>query len=175
MGEDLNQDGIYDATDLYGVLTWNDPTTAILACSGERIATVNDKGMIELTLYNERVVNLYDRYFDLVFDQAHVYNYQYDNVTGKQSPSAVWNTDRDSIFNEGRAVFYMNTVGTVERHRDSQTDFGVLPYPKLRPLGQRIPCTVRLRTRACRGFRAHGHRAGGTGISGSAASHPRVL
>jgi len=131
VGEDLNQDGVYDATDLYGILTWNDPTTAILACSGERIATVNDDGMIELTLYNERVVNLYDRYFELVFDQAHVYNYQYDNVTGKQSPSAVWNTDRDAIFNEGRAVFYMNTVGTVERHRDSQTDFGVLPYPKL--------------------------------------------
>ena len=131
VGEDLNQDGIYDASDRYGILTWNDPTTAILACSGERIASVNDEGLIELTFFNERVVNLYDQYQALVFDQAHVYNYQYDNVTGKQTPSAVWNTNRDNIFNEGRAVFYMNTVGTVERHRDSETDFGILPYPKL--------------------------------------------
>ncbi len=131
VGEDLNQDGVYDANDRYGILTWNDPTTAILACSGERIASVNDKGLIELTFFNERVVNLYDQYQALVFDQAHVYNYQYDNTTGKQTPSAVWNTNRDNIFNEGRAVFYMNTVGTVERHRDSETDFGILPYPKL--------------------------------------------
>lgn len=131
VGEDLNQDGIYDENDKYGILTWNDPSTAILACSGERIATVGADGLISLTFYNERVVNLYDRYFALVFDQAHVYNYQYSNVTGKATKKDVWDTNRDAIFNENRAVFYMTLVETVERHRDSETDFGILPYPKL--------------------------------------------
>ena len=131
VGEDLNQDGIYNEHDRYGILTWNDPTTAILACSGERIASVGEDGLIHLTFYNERVLNLYDRYFDLVFDQAHSYNYQYDNVTGKATLLATWDPNRDAIFNEDRAVFYMTLVETVERHRDSETDFGILPYPKL--------------------------------------------
>lgn len=131
VGEDKNLDGIYDEKDLYGLLTWNDPMTAVLASSGEKIATVKENGEIELTLYNERTVSLYDKFTDLVFDQQHVYNYQYDNVTGKATPSAVWNTNRDSIFNESRALFYLNSVGTIERHRDSDVEFGVLPYPKL--------------------------------------------
>jgi len=131
VGEDLNQDGIYDEHDKYGILTWNDPSTAILACSGERIATVGEDGLIKLTFYNERVINLYDRYFELVFDQAHVYNYQYSNVTGKATKLETWDPNRDAIFNEDRAVFYMTLVETVERHRDSETDFGILPYPKL--------------------------------------------
>ena len=105
--------------------------TAILAAAGEKIASINDRGEIELTLYNERVLNLYDTFENIVFDQAHVYNYQYDNSTGAGTPSKVWNTNRDTIFNSNRAVFYLNTVTTAERHRDSELDFGILPYPKL--------------------------------------------
>ena len=131
VGEDKDQNGIYDSNDTYGLLTWNDPMTAILAAAGEKIASINDRGEIELTLYNERVLNLYDTFENIVFDQAHVYNYQYDNSTGAGTPSKVWNTNRDTIFNSNRAVFYLNTVTTAERHRDSELDFGILPYPKL--------------------------------------------
>lgn len=131
VGQDMDNNGVYDENDLYGLLTWNDPMVAILAAAGEKIAAVNDRGEIELTLYNERVLNLYDAFENIVFDQAHVFNYQYDNTTGAASPSKVWNTNRDTIFNTNRAVFYFNTVTTAERHRDSELDFGILPYPKL--------------------------------------------
>ena len=131
VGQDMDNNGVYDENDLYGLLTWNDPMTAILAAAGEKIASINDRGEIELTLYNERVLNLYDTFENIVFDQAHVYNYQYDNSTGAGTPSKVWNTNRDTIFNSNRAVFYLNTVTTAERHRDSELDFGILPYPKL--------------------------------------------
>lgn len=130
VGEDLDNNGVYDEKDRYGLLTWNDPMVAILASSGDKIATVNSEGKIELSLFSERVVNLYDKFEAIVFDQAHAYNYQYDNVSGTATPSAVWNTNRDAIFTEGRALFYLNTMATVERHRDSDVDFGVLPYPK---------------------------------------------
>ena len=131
IGEDLDQNGIYNEMDRYGLMTWNDPMLAVLASAGERICTVGDSGKIELTFNNERVLKLYDQFEDIVFDQTHAYNYQYDNVTNTGTPSAVWNTNRDAIFSEGRALFYLNTVATVERHRDSNVEFGVLPYPKL--------------------------------------------
>ena len=131
VGEDVDQNGMYNEKDKYGLLTWNDPMLAVLASSGEKIASVNENGEIELTFYNERVVNLYDKFEDIVFDQAHAFNYQFDNQTGKGSSQNVWDTNRDTIFNENRALFYFNALSVVERHRDSEVDFGILPYPKL--------------------------------------------
>ncbi|MBQ4557211.1 MAG: extracellular solute-binding protein [Clostridia bacterium] len=131
VGEDVNQDGMYTESDRYGLLTWNDPMVAILSSSGEKIAGVNEDGLMELTFYNERVISLYDQFEAIVFDQQHAYNYQYDHYTGAATPTSVWNVNRDAIFTENRAVFYLNTLATVERHRDSDVDFGVLPYPKL--------------------------------------------
>ena len=131
VGQDVDQNGVYNENDMYGLLTWNDPMLAVLASSGEKIAEVNETGEIELTFYNERVVNLYDRFEDIVFDQSHAYNYQYDNTTGKGTSASVWDTNRDNIFNENRAAFYFNALSVVERHRDSEVDFGILPYPKL--------------------------------------------
>ena len=55
VGQDLDNNGVYDENDLYGLLTWNDPMTAILAAAGEKIASINDRGELTLTLYNERV------------------------------------------------------------------------------------------------------------------------
>lgn len=87
VGEDANQDGIYNENDVYGLLTWNDPMLAILAGAGEKICTINDQGLIELSFYSERVVNLYDTFTDLVYDTSHVYNYQWNSQEGKATPS----------------------------------------------------------------------------------------
>ena len=127
----MNQDGIYDEKDKYGLLTWKDPMLAVMASAGEKIVTINEAGTLELTFFNERVLSLYDQFTAMVFDQGHAYDYQYNNVTGASTPSSSWDTNRDAIFSEGRAVFYHNVIRTGERHRDSDVDFGFLPYPKL--------------------------------------------
>lgn len=130
VGEDLDQNGIYDSNDLYGLLTWKDALLSILGAAGERICTINDNGEIELSLYNERVVSLYDKWEDIVFDQAHAYNYQYDNVKGTTTPSGTWDEARIRMFDSNQAMFYATVLTTVAKHRDSETDFGILPYPK---------------------------------------------
>lgn len=130
VGEDANQDGIYDENDVYGLMTWNDATLAILAAAGEKICSITDNGEIELSLYNERVVNLFDAFSNMYFDYAHTYNYQYDTQAGASRPSSVWDTNRTKMFDSNQALFYFTTFATVPRHRDSETDFGILPYPK---------------------------------------------
>lgn len=131
VSEDVNQDGIFDEKDKYGILTWNDAWMGMLAAAGEKICSVNDNGEIVLTLYNERVVNLFDRYREIAYDQTHCINYQYDTNTGTVPATSAWDTNRDAMFNESRVLFYMQTMGAVERYRDSETDFGILPYPKM--------------------------------------------
>lgn len=134
VGQDLDNNGVYNENDMYGLMIWNDPMVAMLAGAGEKVATVNDSGQIELSLYSERVVNLYDTVQNIVFDQQHVYNYQYDNVTGKGTNISTWDANRFSVFNENRALFNFGALSLVESHRDSEVDFGILPYPKLNAL-----------------------------------------
>lgn len=129
VGEDKDQNGIYDSNDTYGLLTWNDAMLSILGASGEKICSINND-KLELTFYNERVVSLYDMWEDIVFDQAHSYNYQYNNVEGKATPTSSWDEARIRMFDSEQALFYTTLLTTVEKHRNSETDFGILPFPK---------------------------------------------
>ncbi len=129
VGADENQDGIYDKNDTFGLLTPTDTHLAILSAADERISSINDKGEIELTFYNERVVNLYDMYLQLVNDHTHTYNYQYNYVTGATGLSST-NEERVSMFNSNHALFYSHTMFYMDYLRDIESDFGIVPYPK---------------------------------------------
>ena len=129
VGQDLNQDGVMNEHDLYGLQTWNDPMLAVLASAGEKITTVQADGSIELTVYNERIVNLYDTFGDIVYDPQHTYNYQYDFQAGENRSNA--GTNRDAIFSESRALLFFETLAIAGFYRDSELEFGILPYPKL--------------------------------------------
>lgn len=129
VGEDVNQDGIYAANDIFGLMTPTDTHVAILSAADERVCVVNEDGELELTLYNERVVNLYDKYLDIVTDHSHTLNYQYNYVTGENvSPASA--EQRISMFNTGKALFYSHTMFYMDSLRDLECDFGILPYPK---------------------------------------------
>ena len=130
VGGDTNNDGLLNQNDTFGLLCSRDNNLAILAGAGERICTINADGLMELTLYSERVVNLYDKYLDIVYDQTHVFNYQYNYETGANVASSVWNEYRNSMFDNDQAMLYFTMLSAIDYHRDSEVDFGILPYPK---------------------------------------------
>ncbi len=130
VSEDVNGDDRMDASDKYGLLTWNDSMLQILGAGRERICTVNKNGDIELSLYNDRTVSIYEKYTTLAYNGKYVINYQIEpNNPMSATPVATWDPTRDAIFNEGRALFYMSVFTAVARHRDSDVDFGILPFP----------------------------------------------
>lgn len=129
VGTDNNLDGIYGKEDTFGLLTPTDTHLAILSAAGEKICTINDEGKLELTFYNERVVNLYDAYLNIASDHAHSYNYQYNYVTGKTGLTSS-NEERISMFNNNQALFYSHTMFYMDHLRDLESDFGIIPYPK---------------------------------------------
>lgn len=129
IGEDVNQDGVYGSGDIFGLMTSTDTHLAILSAADERICVVNDEGKLELTMYNERVVNLYDRYLDIVTDHSHTLNWQMNYLTGKNE-MYVSADDRISMFNTNKALFYSHTMFYMDSLRDLECDFGILPYPK---------------------------------------------
>ncbi len=129
VGTDENNDGVYDKNDTFGLLSARDNNLAMLAAAGEKICTVNDVGQLELSLYNERTVNLYDRYLEIVGDDAHTYNWQYNYITGERATQST-SAERIGMFNNNRALFYFHMMFYVDEMRDIETDFGIIPFPK---------------------------------------------
>ena len=129
VGDDLNNDGVYNKEDRMGLLSAVDNNLAILAAAGEKIATLNDKGEIELTLYSERVVNLYDDYLALIEDHTHVFNWQMNYQDGTYGNVAT-TAELADMLNSNRALFYFHMLFIMDELRDLETDFGILPYPK---------------------------------------------
>ncbi len=118
--EDLNQDGVMDANDRFGLLVWDDSAVGIVNAAGQRCCTINDEGVIELTLYNETTVAALEKYFSIAYDTQYAYTYQ------RQS-----GYDEQTLWAGNHGLFWTTWLGIVPRYREMENDFGILPYPKL--------------------------------------------
>lgn len=120
VSEDLNQDGIYDNHDRYGLMVWDDSIVGMVNAAGERCCTINDNGEIELTFYNENTLAALEQYSAIAYDKQHAITYQRDTSV---SASDMWKN------NQG--LFWTTLVHQLPNIREMESDFGVLPYPKL--------------------------------------------
>ena len=117
--EDLNSDGVYDMSDKFGLITWDDSVYAVLEGSGERVVTVGADGALALTLTgSEHVVDVLTKYTDFCFGGDAI-NYQ--RYTSKEAMD---------MFSGNRALFLAGRLQSLDAYRDMETDYGILPYPK---------------------------------------------
>lgn len=118
ISEDLNGDGKFDDQDLYGFCIWQDSMMGMINAAGEHFCALNDDGDIELTLYNERTVDMFNKYYALVSDRTKAY-------------SIYHNADSiESMFSNNQVFLYTRYLATVQAYRNMDADFGILPYPK---------------------------------------------
>ena len=115
---DLNGDGaITPDADRYGLNIYNGwcYPVEIFYCGGDRVVSINNDGLPELTMYNERTVNIYEKFTDMMDSGAvHINDL---NVS----------TD---IFKDGRALFSNNSLSMITAYRILDCDIGILPLPK---------------------------------------------
>jgi len=126
VGADLNGDGVFDENDLYGAIVEDDVMMSLISSIGERSARINEGGEIELSLYNERTALVVKKYTDWAFDKTAVYAYQRFAGVG----DAIDENFR-RMFSGNQALFLLRGMETIEELRAMETDFGVLPFPKL--------------------------------------------
>ncbi len=118
---DLNGDGKTTTDDRFGSITWDDSIMAAVNSTGVTCCSLNDKGLLELTLYDEKVVNMLDKYTDFAFDKTVSYNYQRDSYDI---------TTPVSMFKNGQSLYYIQLMNLASSFRDMEADFGILPFPK---------------------------------------------
>lgn len=116
---DLNSDGemkLEDDQFGYATHCYCGPVQ-VLYSAGCRVVTVDENGYPQLTLYNERSIDVMDRYMELLRSK--------DCFNPKES------FDHIKAFGDGRIAYVDMTVNDIANHlRDAKSDFGVVPWPK---------------------------------------------
>ena len=117
--QDLNNDGAMKfEDDQFGYMThpYVGPVQ-VLSSAGCRIVTVDNDGYPQLTLYSDRTVSVFDKYMGMLKE----------NFTYVVNDSE----DRGKALGEGRAAFIDVSIGALSGAlRATETDFGVIPWPK---------------------------------------------
>ena len=118
--QDLNNDGqmkIEDDLFGYGSNHWLGPIEA-LYCTGGRIITVDKDGYPQLTLYNEKVVDMYDKYMNLILSEC-----GWNQLGGNTHQKA---------FCDGRMGFVDLAISHLSEgfFREADIEFGLVPWPK---------------------------------------------
>ena len=113
---DVDADGISNAADVFGFLTYDRDVMGFMYAAGGRIADVSG-GQITTNYYNENIDSMINKLMDLKNTKA-TFLFSSD-------------TTADRIFTEGRTLYSFRTLINLASYRDMDTNYGILPMPKL--------------------------------------------
>jgi hypothetical protein len=117
---DLNGDGDMTIDDRYGLVCMADwPLDCMIYAAGLTITTLNSEGEMELSIWSDKALSLYDKLHNLI-------NY------GENTFHWPWGTDAKETITmaSDRALFEFRRSDGLDELRDSDIDFGIVPYPK---------------------------------------------
>ena len=126
VAKDLNGDSKMNYTDdRYGFIGQRDSMTSFLHGAGELIAAKNTDDYPVIT-FAERAFKAMEGCFDLMYDQDVSHNaHHLEGIV-----PAIYEVS-EKMFMEDRALFMWCRLRIVENLRSMETDFGILPIPKL--------------------------------------------
>ncbi|MCL2096503.1 MAG: hypothetical protein FWH10_06320 [Oscillospiraceae bacterium] len=129
VSKDLNGDGIIDMDDQLGLLTDNGAKTILVYNTGEMAARKDGNDLPYLSLNTERTIDAARRVFEVLADKTISINaHESGDFRGIPDP---WTDGANRMFQENRGLFYMISLTVMHRMRGMDSDFGVLPSPKL--------------------------------------------
>jgi hypothetical protein len=118
---DLNGDGVFGAEDRYGLVIQNGGVIGLAFGAGESLTSKNAEDFPVLTIGSERSLQVFEKIYDIVHAQNLVL---YDSAFADR-----WR-GLQRTFEDNRGLFFGEVLQLVERMRASDTDFGILPFPK---------------------------------------------
>ena len=122
VSHDVDGNGTWDANDAYGVVSnWSTSIdTFQIGCQMDLVSHKDDGGL-EITIMSEKAVDILTRVTNL-----------YNSTHGAYAvDDAGIYTTYDNMFSSNRALFYAIFFANITSLRTMETDFGILPYPKL--------------------------------------------
>ena len=115
---DINGDSTIDPSDRFGFIIANENHASNFLNSSElRVTRMNEAGIPEMALGEEKVVDLVSKLSTIMTDPGSAVVFD-----GK--------TEYSTVFDEGRALFSTGEFSNAANFRDMTFDFGVIPFPK---------------------------------------------
>ncbi|MBE6724862.1 MAG: hypothetical protein E7576_06645 [Ruminococcaceae bacterium] len=119
--QDTNGNGQVDRDDLFGVMIWDDSMMGVVNCTGTKCCSVNDQGLLEMTLYNETTIDAVTKFLEFAIQKDVADAYQRTNWDD------TWLVTK---FSANETLFLMQLIQIVPKMREMENDFGILPYFK---------------------------------------------
>jgi len=119
---DLNGDGLLTSDDVYGILSNYSTASVWFFSFGGQMATINEDGVPEIVIMNERNVKMLERMANLFQNKQAFLN--------ADDAKDTW-TGLDNMLMEDRGLFRIGSIYDITHYRSMVNDFGILPYPKL--------------------------------------------
>jgi len=125
---DVNGSGIPDDGDVYGILREDTAATIMMLNFGERITKNDANGYPQIIFHNDRMITAANKLFDLYYDNISVRkNTLLKPTTGYTN---VWTFGR-SLFAQDKFLFHFGVPLILDEFRNMESEFGLLPWPKL--------------------------------------------
>ncbi len=120
ISSDLNGDGKFTDKDQYGYfIAGNSGQLNFLWAGGSQVCSHDENNYPFLDMMNDRTIQIYDFLYELRYSDD-AYNYAY------------WEREFCyNFFSEDKALFMSTQIGVINNLRNMDTDFGIIPYPKL--------------------------------------------
>lgn len=119
---DVNGDGKMSyKDDRYGLITSDQTAYGLLYASGVKLVTPDDEEVFKITTDTEYIAGVVDSAAKIMADTNMTF------ITGREGSGS------DTIriaFEEGKGLFYGEVMQCATRMRESETDFGLVPWPK---------------------------------------------
>jgi len=122
VANDTNGDGTWDENDTYGLVSnWSTSIDTFQISCDMDLVSHKDDGGLEITMMSEKAVDILSRVTSLYNDAHGAYAVDDAGIL----------TTYNNMFSGGQALFYAIFFANITSLRDMETDFGILPYPKL--------------------------------------------
>jgi hypothetical protein len=120
---DLNGDGVMDRNDRFGYAAHPKQVLPSFWIAANVFSVGKDENDIPyLSMANERFFDAFNRTFEILWDSGAYF------MGGGGADVPQWAMD---MFSNNQALFIDTTFFAIERMRNMEIDFGILPYPKL--------------------------------------------
>ncbi|MCL1794148.1 MAG: hypothetical protein FWG34_09780 [Oscillospiraceae bacterium] len=132
--KDLDGDGeMTPEADRFGYITWNDAMVSYLHSGGQRLIAKDEDDLPVLAFNTEKTYAVMEKAMDLIYDE---------NVTGNVQKPEFSGVSFEDIFISDRAAFGWCRLYMIPKLRAMDTDFGILPIPKIYESTEGYPSTV---------------------------------
>lgn len=122
---DLNGDGKMTLQDdLWGIYDQYECSPALYAAAGMKAVTKDNDNNITYNLDSEKTYTAFDKIYNFMTDQS------FQFISENHTITDIWATMR-AHYRNNQALFFMTNFGALPLLRDMETDFGLIPLPKI--------------------------------------------